>query len=539
MINFASDERTVVHVLRRAVETCPDKTWIVSEAASLTYGELDTLSNRIAHGYLAQGLEAGETVLFMLPDVADYVATWAACSKTGIVEVPVNTAYRGDILVHVVNDSRARTMVCDAEFLDRLDAVADRLSGLERVFVYARPGTDVPDTPGLAGSCELLPFEALISNDASAHDHLPRISDLKAIMYTSGTTGPSKGVMVAQAHAFEYAAGAASGLEVGPDDVYYSAGLPLFHVAGKWGVVYAVAISGATAAFPERFSTTRFWEDVQHYGATTTFLLGAMANFLQRQPERAGDADTPLEKVLMCPLLPDLDDFARRFNTRISTAYGSTEVNAPVYMPLGTPVSDVQFVGPVRSDKFIVAVLDENDDQVPPGTLGEIAVRSKEPWITMLGYWNQPDWTVHMWRNQWLHSGDAGRYDEDGNIYFVDRIKDAIRRRGENISSMEVEGIISQHPAIAECAVFPVASEYSEQEVAVTIVLKPGEQVDMEGLIRWLEPRMPYFMVPRYVTLAPQLPKTPTGKIQKYTLREQGVSDDTWDREAAGVKVAR
>lgn len=526
-------------MLRRAVDTCPDKTWIATEDYRLTFAEVDALSNRMAHGFLSQGLEPGETMLFMLPDVADYVATWVACSKTGIVEVPVNTAYRGDILVHVINDSRARVLICDAEYLDRLEAITDRLHTLRRVFVYARSDAGVAATPRLAGNCEIIPFAALCPDDTSALDHIPNISDLMAIMYTSGTTGASKGVMIAHAHAYEYAVGAADGLEIGPDDVYYTAGLPLFHVAGKWGVVYAAALRGATAAFPERFSTTGFWDDVRTYGATTTFLLGAMANFLQRQPERRDDADTPLEKVLMCPLLPDVDDFAQRFGARIATAYGSTEVGAPVYMPLGTPVSDVQFVGPVRSDKFTVCVLDDNDFEVPPGALGEIAVRPKEPWITMMGYWNQPEWTVHMWRNQWLHSGDAGRYDEDGNIYFVDRIKDAIRRRGENISSMEVEAVVSQHPAIAECAVFPVESEYSEQDVAATIVLKPNQDLDMEQLIRWLEPRMAYFMVPRYITIAAELPKTPTGKIQKYTLREHGVTDRTWDREAAGVTVAR
>ena len=534
-----ADERTVVHVLRRAVAEFPDKTWFANDAGAYTYRDIDILSNRLARGFHAQAIEPGETVLFMLPDVSEYVATWAACSKGGIIEVPVNTAYRGDILVHIVNDSHARCMVCAAEFLDRLDMVADRFERLETVFVFGGAGASAPDTPNLAQKCDLRPFETLISNDASALDLVPAISDHKAIMYTSGTTGPSKGVMVSQAHAFEYANGAGTGLEVGPDDVYYTAGLPLFHVAGKWGVIYAVAICGASAAFPTRFSTTEFWDDVRKYGATTTFLLGAMANFLQRQPEQPGDADTPLDKVLMCPLLPDLEEFERRFGTRTATAYGSTEVGAPVFMPLDMTPRDVQFVGPVRGDKFEIAILDENDDRVPPDTLGEIAVRTKEPWITMLGYWNQPEWTLRMWRNQWLHSGDAGRADEDGNIYFVDRIKDAIRRRGENISSMEVEGIVSQHPAIAECAVYPVASEYSEQEVAVTIVTKPDQSLDMEELIRWLEPRMPYFMVPRYVTVAPELPKTPTGKIQKYPLREAGITPDTWDRETAGVKVTR
>lgn len=539
MHGFAPDERTVAHVLRQAVDSHADKIWIAHGDARLSYGDLDIQSNRIANGLLSQGVKPGDTALFMLPDVPEFVATWIACSKTGIVEVPVNTAYRGAILTHVVNDSLARCIVCEAEHLDRLDAVSGELTSLERIFVRTGDASAFEVPAGLRDTFDIIPFKELISDDASPLDHVPAVSDLKAIMYTSGTTGPSKGVMVAQAHAFEYAAGCGGCLDVGTDDVYYTAGLPLFHVAGKWGVIYAAAIHGATAAVPAGFSAGQFWDDVRSYRATTTFLLGAMANFLQRQPEQVGDRDTPLDRVLMCPLLPDVDRFSARFGTRVATAYGSTEVNAPVFMAPGTPVHDVQLVGCVRGDKFEVRILDEQDRELEPGLLGEIAVRPAEPWITMLGYWGQPDHTVAMWRNQWLHSGDAGRCDTQGRIYFVDRIKDAIRRRGENISSMEVEGIVSQHPAIAECAVYPVASEYSEQDVAVAIVCKPDADLEMEQLIRWLEPQMAYFMVPRYVTVFDDLPKTPTGKIQKYTLREQGVTGRTWDREASGIKLAR
>jgi len=529
------NERTLVHALRRAVETAADKTWLATGDSTLTYAEIDGLSNRIANGFAAHGIDAGETVLFMMTDSPEFVATWVACSKAGVIEVPVNVAYRGDILEHVINDSRAQTMVCSRSFLDRINAVSKRLVHLKRCFVLDDQGDEQVDANGI----DCLPFEDLISERSAAPNHMPAIWDRKAIMYTSGTTGRSKGVVVAQAHAFEYANGAAGMLRLEPGDVYYTAGLPLFHVAGKWGVVYAALQNGATAAFPERFSTAEFWNDVRHYGATTTFLLGAMANFLQRQDARADDADNPLERIMMCPLLPDTDDFASRFGVKVGTAYGSTEVNAPIFMAPGTPVEDVQCVGRVRADMFEVRVIDENDIEVAPGVLGEIAVRSRDPWVTMVEYWNAPESTAAMWRNQWLHSGDAGRYDEDGNYYFVDRIKDAIRRRGENISSMEVEGIVSQHPAIAECAVYPVTSAFSEQDVACAILVKEGQTVAPEDLIAWLEPRMAYFMVPRYVTIEAELPKTPTGKIQKYTLRATGVTAATWDREAAGITLKR
>ena len=350
-------------------------------------------------------------------------------------------------------------------------------------------------------------------------------------MYTSGTTGPSKGVMVAHAHAYEYANGCASVIAVDEDDVYYTAGLPLFHIAGRWGVLYGALIKGATAVVPRQFSARNFWDDIRRHKATATYSLGAMANFLQRQPATARDREHTLRRMLMCPLLPDLDAFVQRFGVEVATAYGSTEVNAPLALPLGSRIPNQHIVGMVRSELFDVAIIGENDEKLPAGSHAQIAVRPKLPGVTMLGYWHQPDATVAMWRNLWLHSGDAGYCDSEGRFYFTDRLRDTIRRRGENISSMEVEGIVSQHPAVLECAVFPVRSEHTEEEVMTAIVLRPGVAADPVGLIAFLEPRMPRFMVPRYIEIVSELPKTPTGKVRKHLLRDRGVSPATFDRE--------
>lgn len=524
--------RSIVHVLRRNAESRPEQPWIVTPSAAHTYADMEALTGRMAAGLAALGLEPGDRLLAMLPDGIELVAVWVACARLGIVEVPVNTAYRGDVLAHLVNDSGARVAVLADTFLDRLAAIEADCPALARCVVLP---TGADRTP-----CrfELRPFESLLDAAADGPAALPRESALKAIMYTSGTTGNSKGVMVSHAHAHEYAAGCAGAVELGPGDVFYSAGLPLFHVAGRWGVLYGAAIHGATAVVPRQFSAGAFWDDVRRHGATATYLLGAMASLLQRRPPAADDADTPLERVLMCPLLPDVEAFAERFRLRVATAYGSTEANAPLSMPLGAPTPNKQVVGRPRKN-FEVAILGEDDRPVPPGVPGEIAVRPREPWVTMLGYWNQPAATAAMWRNLWLHSGDAGFCDEAGNFHFTDRLKDSIRRRGENISSMQLEGIIGRHPAVLECAVFPVASEFTEQEVAVAIVARPGETLDPVDLVRFLEPRVPYFMVPRYIELRAELPKTQTGKVRKHILREEGVRPATWDREAAGIRIAR
>jgi crotonobetaine/carnitine-CoA ligase len=521
-------ERNLVQVLRRRVEDSADKPWLIFPDRVLTYREADALSNRFANGMRKNGIGPGETLLVMLPDGADLVMSWLACAKGGVIEVPVNTAYRGDILAHIIRDSRARNMLVSTAYLERLKELGGAFGNLLRCFVRAQETHAYPGLP-----LEIHDLDSIVSDDDRAPGMNIGPNDLKAIMYTSGTSGRSKGVMVAHAHAYEYANGCASALEVTESDIYYTAGLPLFHVAGRWGVLYGAAIKAATAVVPRQFSATNFWKEVRHFGVTATYLLGAMANFLQRQSPKADDADNPLQKVLMCPLLADLDAFTRRFDLKVATAYGSTEANAPIVMPLGSDIRHSQVVGKVRSDLFDACILNEADEELAQGVIGQIAVRPKAPGITMLGYWQQPEATCAMWRNLWLHTGDAGFKDSEGFFYFTDRLKDTIRRRGENISSMEVEGVLSQFPAVLECAVFPVKSAHTEEEVMAAVVARPGQTVSPQALIQFLEPRMAHFMVPRYIAIVAELPKTPTGKVRKHMLREAGITPGTWDRDAA------
>jgi crotonobetaine/carnitine-CoA ligase len=519
-------ERSILHVLRQRVASCPDKPWLILPETTLTYREADALSNRYARGMRNAGITAEETLLVMLPNDLDLIMSWLACAKLGVIEVPVNTAYRGDILAHIIQDSRARHMLVSSAFLERL-AELESLGSLERC--YVRHEENAPCPPP---KFELRDMESLIDDDMSSLEVDTSASLIKAVMYTSGTSGRSKGVIVSHAHAYEYANGCASAIGVTDSDVYYTAGLPLFHVAGKWGVLFGSAIKGATAVIARQFSATNFWSEVRNHGATATYLLGAMANFLQRQPVKADDHDNPLQKMLMCPLLADLDAFIHRFRLRVGTAYGSTEANAPILMPAGSAIRHSQVVGRVRSELFDVRILDEFDEELPRGRVGQIAVRPKVPNVTMLGYWHQPEATIEMWRNLWLHTGDAGFQDENGLFYFTDRLKDTIRRRGENISSMEVEGVLNQHPAVQECAVFPVKSVHTEEEVMAAIVLRQGQAAHPQDIVRFLEPRMAHFMLPRYIRIMSGLPKTPTGKVRKHLLKDEGVTPDTWDRDA-------
>jgi crotonobetaine/carnitine-CoA ligase len=463
----------------------------------------------------------------MLPNSTDFFALWCGLAKLGAVEVPVNTAYRGAILAHVLNDSRAATLIVDTEFLERIDEVRGELTHLKRLVLYGQGGGGGPPT-GLAERFEHAWFDELLAEETAPPNVEPRWCDLNAVMYTSGTTGPSKGVMISHAHTYHYALSVVDLLKLAPDDVYYGP-LPLFHIAGQWAVLYSAMIAGARAVLPPRFSIESFWDDVARHEVTATFLLGAMANFLHKQPAHEDDPRTPLEKALVVPLFPEFEDFKRRFDIEVTTTYGSTECNVPIRA--GFDVGDYRTSGKLYAELYEGRIVDADDQEVPPGVPGEFVMRAKEPGIIMAGYWNRPEATAAAWRNLWLHSGDVLKCDEAGNYSFVDRTKDAIRRRGENISSIEVENEINAHPAVVESAVVPVASEYTEQEVMAVVALKPGERLEPEALIEFLKPRMAYFMVPRYLDFVAELPKTPTGKILKYPLRERGLTASTWDRE--------
>ena len=529
------EDQTVGKVLAKRVARDGDATFIVADDRTLTYREADLASNRVANAVETIGIAAGQTVLVMMPNVVEFVLVWLGLGKRGAIQVPVNTAYRGNLLVHVVNDSAARTMIVEAQFLERLAEVADRLDHIERLIVFDRSGT-ASALPGPLSHLGREDFAALLAAPETPRDALPSFRDLKAVMYTSGTTGPSKGVMITHTHAYTYAHGGIDLMNLEPGDVYY-APLPLFHIAGQWAMVYAAMIGGAAAVVSEKFSVERFWADARRFNATVTFFLGAMANFLARQPEQPDDKETPINRALVVPMFPTVYDFGKRFGMRIKTTYGSTEVNAPLRLDYDHP--DWKTCGYLDDELFEAAILDEHDEEVAPGVVGEFCIRSKVPWILMAGYWRHPEWTEKAWKNLWLHSGDAMSRDANGYFYFADRVKDAIRRRGENISSMEVETEVNSHPAVLESAAFPVPSEHTEDEVMVAVVAKDGAKLDPIDLIRFLEPRMAYFMVPRYVDIVAALPKTPTGKIQKYELRDQGLTSSTWDREAAGIKLKR
>ncbi len=521
-------ERTVPATLARGARRFGDKVALVDRDIRLSFAEVLDESYLVAGALQRLGVARQEPVLLMLDDHVDHVLLWLGVGCAAGVEVPVHTAFRGAMLSYVLNDSGGRVLVTEDRYCSRIAAVADELEHLATVVVRDGDGADLPP-----GRFEVVPFSQLRTGPpAPVVDVGP--GDLVSIMYTSGTTGASKGVMIT--HAQSYMRLPPEQIGMAREDDVVMVALPLFHVVGQACTVYNALIAGATSVILDGFHVSTFWDDVRRHGGTLTTLLGTMANFLYRQPERPDDADTTLRGVMMVPVLAEVEDFQRRFGVQVATSYGMTEVTTPVIAPLGGRIES-RGCGWVRPD-FDHRIVDSDDIDVAAGQVGELLLRPRDPWSIMAGYWKKPEATVAVWRNLWFHTGDLFTEDASGYLSFVDRIKDAIRRRGENVSSFEVEAEINAHPAVFESAVVGVPSPDGEQEIKAVVALRPGKAVTEEQLLRHLAPRLPYFMVPRYLQLVGSIPKTPTQKINKTSLVQEGI-ELVWDREDHGLTVGR
>ncbi len=510
---------------------------------TLTFGEADASTNRLANGLMKHGVTHGERVAVMLPNGLEICLTWFALSRLGAVNVFINTAYKGEFLKHLLNNSEARLILVSAEFLPWLADIEGDLPALETAIVV---GQVEAETRAAFKRIELLPYDEAAGEDQAARPADPverevAYHDIGAIMYTSGTTGPSKGVLMPHAHLYLFGQGEVENLRLSEADIYYIC-MPLFHANALLMQLFGSLIVGCEAVIAPRFSASGWLNDVRAHGCTITNTLGVMTEFIFRQPERSEDADNALRLICAVPSPPEIrEPFEQRFNTRLIEAYGMTEVNIPLYHPLDGPYRPGS-CGKTYERFFEVRAVDPDTDlELPPGEMGELVVRPLEPYCFMQGYNRMPEKTVEAWRNFWFHTGDAVKMDPDGFFYFIDRIKDCIRVRGENVSSYEIEAILADFPGVAEVAAIAVKSDIAggEDEIKACIVPQPGAEFSPEALLDFCRDRMPHFAIPRYVEFTKALPKTPTEKVRKTQLREAGITPDTWDREAAGYQLRR
>lgn len=522
-----SDDRVVLaDLLDRHAAERPERLFALFEDGSRwSYGELHAQVRSTAAGLAALGVRRGDTVAVWLPNGADMLRVWFAINYLGAVHVPINLAYRGAILSHALRLSGAALIVLHADLTERL-AEADLAALSQAVVLHGPPSPDLRlacHGPGvLTGDCAIL----------QGLDRKVRPWDLQSLMYTSGTTGPSKAVRSSYLHLWSVCD---CPYRMLTEDDRFLVNLPMFHVGGTVAVT-AMLMRGASVAVVESFRAADFWQTVRATGATAATLLGSMNPLLNAAPATPGDASTPLRIGFMIPLVTDSAAFGRRFGCEIYTLYNMTEVSTPILSGLFPEQAGT--CGRLRPG-VEGRVVDANDIELPHGQVGELVLRADTPWAFSDGYHGDSVATAAAWRNGWFHTGDAFRRDAEGNFFFADRIKDAIRRRGENISSFEVEAEVAAYPGVAECAVVAARDAIGEEEVLAVVVPRDPLGFDPAALLAFLQGRLPHFMLPRYVRCLPGMPRTPTQKIQKNVLRHEGVTPDTWDREQAGIRIRR
>ncbi len=530
-------QHTTLGVLRHAAEASPETIFLDFVGEKTTYAAFFERTMRLAHGLLAAGVERGATVITLLDNNIDAVTAWFAANAIGAIHVPVNTAYKGEFLRHQITDSGASLVIAESDYAQRVLAVAD---GLPEVHHLAVRGEQV-DASAARSDLRVTGLDELHSDDHRDTGFIPDPSDLTNLIYTAGTTGPSKGCMVSHNYACNLARQCNTASTRQPEETLWTP-LPLFHLNASATSVLTSAMLASTASMYPRFSVSRFWDDIERSGAQMVSLLGATIPLIAQMP----DNDTmhrchgQIRIAYGAPFPAALAAIWRdRFGVQVAGApgYGLTEASLVVSAPLSA--SPVPNASGRRNEDFDVRIVDDADTELAPGEVGEIVCRPLRPHVMFEGYWKRPEATTATMRNLWFHTGDMGRFDTDGNFYFTDRKKDYLRRRGENISSYEMEYTLLRHSEIEEVAVHAVLSDLTEDDVKVTAVLTAGSTLTEEALCQWCTEHMPYFAVPRYIEFRAALPKNPVGRVLKYQLRDEGATAGTWDREQAGVQLIR
>jgi crotonobetaine/carnitine-CoA ligase len=523
-IALEAHERTIPALLARAASLQGARPCLSVDDLQLTYAGVRDAAASFAGTLAAAGVEPGDRVAVVSENRWELVALWLGCAWLGAVLVPINTASRGLQLGHVLENAGPRVLAVETALAERLRDLPALPPELERVWTIGAGGT-----PALAG----VPIEPFPSGADPIDPSPVSPGDTLAILYTSGTTGPSKGVVCPHAQFTWWGENVGGWLGLRADDILYTC-LPLHHTNALNAFVQAL-IHGAHYAVGPRFSASRFWQRLADSQATVTYLLGTMVSILVDRAPSPLDRAHRARVALAPATAPETwHVFEERFGIEVVDGHGMTETNGVIGPRDGAQRPG--WMGRVMPG-FEARVVDEHDNEVQIGTPGELVLRAQEPFAFACGYWRDPEATAAAWRNLWFHSGDRVVRDELGYFRFLDRLKDVIRRRGENISGWEVEQVLLGHPDIEAAAVVPVPSELGEDEVLACVVARPGRTVDPVGLVSFCEPRLAYFAIPRYVDVLADLPLTENGKVRKVVLRERGVTGSTWDREAAGVEL--
>lgn len=525
-------ERHIGRAIRMQAEQNGDTRFLVFDRRIHTFHEANLEVNRLAAGLRRLGIARGDRVAFYMDSAPEVMLLVLAVNKLGAVWIPVNTDYRGSWLQDTINRGRVRLLVTDEQHADRIAELAGGIE-LEHVAVLGDPAR----LPGAVAFDELYAASAA-EPSLAGFDY----GDISSVLWTSGTTGRSKGVMQSHNVWFESALGGDTMYDTRPGDVAYNV-MPMYN-SGAWATsLFRTLFCGITLALDPTFSVTAFWDRVRFYGATQSFTVGAMHMFLWGAPERPDDADNPLRELQAVPMPAEIaEPFSRRFGVRV-LGQGMAQSEALVILRQDRRLRSSWPPGSCGNpiEALEVKLMDEAGKEVAAGEPGELWLRPRRPHVIFSGYFDDPEASANAFTGEWYRTGDMLRRDAEDNFFFVDRKKDAIRYKGRNISSFEVEMVARRHPAIADCGAFGIPSEelQSEDEVKLNVVLRTGAVASAEEIARFINDNAPYFFVPRYIEFVAELPYTPNGKLQKYKLREVGVAPGVWDARKAGFKATR
>lgn len=536
---YSVEQMTIAHVIAAGAERNGARPFLhyLADGRRFSYRDVDLVTNRIANALEARGIGHGDHVAVMMDNCPEHFFAYIALGKIGAVAVPLNTAAKGVLLSYFITHSDSVAVIVEETYLARLAEIEDAVPAIQTVFVL--PERIGGKAPSGSAHWTVKHFAVLLDGSEEPPKGATMPGDLAMLAYTSGTTGPSKGNMLTNGTVISYGCTTAESHGYRDDDIVYVC-LPINHANALLCAVFGAWMANGSVALSRRFSVSNYWQEVRSSGATITNLLGSMMNFIWSSPETPADRDHALRLCNVVPMPPFGREFERRFGLRLTSGYGLTDYCLATVFSVLDPASKFGSAGRERSG-VEVGIFDDADVPSSVGVVGEIVLRSNNPWGASSGYYKNAEASFASLRNGWWHTGDRGYLDEDGFLWFADRKKDAIRRRGENISTYEVESVLLGHPAIADVAAYAVKSQHSEDEVAVSVVLAEGQQLTEAELVTFANDNMAYYMVPRYIRFMLDLPRTQNQKVEKYKLRAEAEADMSlmWDRELAGIELRR
>jgi carnitine-CoA ligase len=530
-------DRVVGRVLSQQAEFAADATWLMSDDATVTFGQARENVSRIAATLGGFGVGPGDVVAMHMDASIELVLAGIGASELGARFAPMSTDYHGEFLHRNLQASTAQILVADAHLARRYDDLPD-LGQVRHLIVTGDVDPAALRRPGL----QVHAWDELTSSEPIPTPSVARYDNILMMWWSSGTTGAPKGIMQTHAALMRSASYWIADRDIRDDEVWYSC-LPMYLGGAFTMALWPSLVSGTAVGIDARLSVSRFWDRVRHYRATQICTLGAMHMFLMQQPERPDDRDNPVRCAVPVPMpWSEVKRFKERFGIeQVMQAYGQSEVPCRIFAApddgtawranaIGRPVPWLD-----------VRLVDDHDEDVPVGEVGEIVVRPREPFLLFAGYFNAPEVTAQTWRNLWHHTGDLARAEADGQYFFADRKKDYIRYKGRNISMTEVEAVVAQHPQVADVAAFgrPSAELESEWELEVCVVLRSAGRLEPAELARFINDNAPYYFVPRYIEVVGELPRNAQYKTDKVALRARPLADHVWDRDLVGFKVTR